>query len=86
MKELGRNEEYIFYLHEDCTKWWRYENPVNGVKSQNWHVLVVKDLTGDFKETLIMDSKTNQVIDTVASQSMEAIACKIDVLKLAYKL
>ena len=85
MKELGRNEEYVFYLNEDGTYWCRYENALGSIQSENWHVLMVCDLNGAFSETLIMDSETNQIIDSLHTRNLESIACRIDILKLANK-
>lgn len=83
MKEVGRNEENVFYLDKDLTDWCRYSNSIHGIQSENWHVLRVFDLNNEYKASLIMDSFTNEVIEEVQVYSLEDIACKIDILKIA---
>ncbi len=83
MKEIGRNDKYVFYLEESSTDWCRYECLMKGIKSQNWHVVVVLDTKGVFQETLIINSETNDPIASVPSMNLESIGSKIDVLKLA---
>ena len=83
MIEVGRNEENIFYLDESLTDWCRYSNKNSEIQSENWHVLHVLGTHYEFKTALIMNSSTNEVIDEVQAYSMEDIAVRIDMLKIA---
>ena len=85
MEEVGRNEDNIFYLDKNLTDWCRHSNKAHGIQAENWHVLRVFGTNDEFKAALIMDSDTNEVIGEIYVNSLEDIACRIDVLKLANK-